>query len=185
MDDATLIAAHQTGDPHALSTLMTRHQPSLMGFLRNRVGAEADDLYQETWSKASGSLSIYQEQGNFRAWLFQIARRLIIDHRRRRGARIEMVLGQDEAMLTRPTHATPDQQLAALDVARTLERALKEMSPETAQVVRMRLLEGVPFKEIARRQGVPLNTALGRMHRALKHLRSDLIDAHLIQGSTP
>ena len=95
------------------------------------------------------------------------------------------LLGQDEAMLTRPTHATPDQQLAALDVARTLERALKEMSPEIAQVVRMRLLEGVPFKEIARRQGVPLNTALGRMHRALKHLRSDLIDAHLIQGSTP
>jgi len=154
-----------------------------MGFLTNRVGSEAEDLYQETWSRAARSLESYEEQGTFKAWLYQIARRLIIDHRRRRGARIQLVLGQDQTISVRPDNELPDQQIAARDVAQVLETALSKMKPEVAEVVRMRLVEGVPFKEIARREAVPLNTALGRMHHALKHLRTDLINADLIQGS--
>ena len=86
MDDASLITAHQTGDPAALSMLMRRHQSGLMGFLTLRVGTEAEDLYQETWTRVAKALPSYRDQGTFKAWLYQIARRLIIDLRRRRGA---------------------------------------------------------------------------------------------------
>ena len=157
-----------------------------MGFLSNRVGRDAEDLHQETWSRAARALPTYHEKGSFKAWLYQIARRLIIDHRRRAGARIQLVLGQDSAVKTQPTSAQPDQSMAAQQVAEVLQEALEKMSPEMAQVVRLRLIEGVPFKEIAARQDAPLNTVLGRMHRALQRLRKDLITAELIHpGSTP
>jgi RNA polymerase sigma-70 factor (ECF subfamily) len=186
MDDAALITAHQTGDTGALPVLMARYQPGLMGFLKSRVGTEAEDLHQETWCRVSTGLHGYRERGTFKAWLYQIARRLVIDFRRRRGARVQLVLGQAQAMVVQPTSSQPDQLIAAQDVARVLDHALLQMPPEVADVVRLRLLQGVPFKEIARRQDIPLNTALGRMHRALKHLRKDLISAELLQpGSTP
>ncbi len=186
MDDAALIEAHQTGDPAALGLLMHRHRAGLMGFLAPRVGTEAEDLYQETWSRVARGLPSYSEKGTFKGWLYQIARRLIIDYRRRRGARIKLVLGNDAAVRDRPSSTQPDDQITAQQVARVLEQAMNQMSPEVAEVVRLRLFDGIPFKEIALQQDIPLNTALGRMHRALKRLRKDLIAAELItQGSTP
>jgi len=186
MDDASLISAHQTGDPKALSALMARHRPELMGFLSNRVGHDAEDLFQETWSRAAQAMPSYREQGTFKGWLYQIARRLIIDHHRRAGARIRLVLDEDSALHALPSTTRPDQSMAAQQVAAVLQTALDQMTTEMAEVVRLRLIDGVPFKEIATRQGVPLNTALGRMHRALQRLRQDLITAEIIQpGSTP
>ncbi len=184
MDDAALIAAHQTGDTRAMGTLIDRHGGVLMGFLVARVGEEAEDMYQETWSRAAKGLAHYNEQGSFRAWLFQIARRQLIDQHRRRGARVQLVL-VDDTTRPSPSHtAQPDQALAAADVGRSLEQTLQSMETNMAQVVRWRLIDGLPFHEIAQRQGVPLNTALGRMHRALKRIRHDLIEAGLMpQGS--
>ena len=83
MSDSLLISAHKAGDKQAISLLMDRHKDPLMGFLVNRVGGDADDLYQETWVRVSTNLITYDERGSFRSWLFQIARRLVIDHHRR------------------------------------------------------------------------------------------------------
>jgi len=185
MDDTALIAAHQSGDSTALGVLMQRHRSGLMGFLTLRVGIEAEDLYQETWSRAAKAMPTYQEQGTFKAWIYQIARRLIIDHRRRRGARIQVVLNGDSPLHEPTAAGRPDERVAAYDIARVFEHALSTMQPETAQVARLRIIDGVSFKEIARRQDVPLNTALGRMHRALQKLRQELIDAELLHTRSP
>ena len=145
-----------------------------MGFLVNRVGRDAEDLYQETWSRVSTNLDTYQEQGSFRAWLFQIARRLVIDHHRRKNVRIEVVSnGTDEEQLK--TSDQPDQLIEASQLAEIVEETLDAMDRATAEVVRWRLFDGLTFKEIALRQSVPLNTALGRMHRGLNQIRSALI----------
>ncbi len=185
MDDSTLIAAHQTGDTRAIGTLMDRHGGMLMGFLIARVGEEAEDIYQETWSKAASGLNHYDERGSFKPWLFQIARRLLIDHHRRKGARVQLILADPSPQTQLSTHTRPDQALAAQEVNRILVQTIRSMDPDMAQVVRWRLLEGVPFKEIALRQDTPLNTALGRMHRGLQRIRSALIAAgHLTEGST-
>jgi RNA polymerase sigma factor (sigma-70 family) len=61
---------------------MDRHRSEVLGFLRAMVGpGEADDCFQETFLAA---LRAYPraEAANLRAWLFTIARRKAIDHRR-------------------------------------------------------------------------------------------------------
>jgi len=169
-----------------MRTLIDRHGGVLMGFLVARIGEEAEDMYQETWSRVSRGIPGYDDRGSFRAWLFQIARRQLIDHHRRKGARVQLVLTEDEVHPADSAAAQPDQALAAQQISHALDHALRAMDPNMAEVVRWRLVDGIPFKEIAARQDIPLNTALGRMHRGLKRIRRDLIAAGLMnEGSTP
>jgi len=185
MSDSVLISAHKAGDRHAIENLMDRHHDPLMGFLVNRVGRDAEDLYQETWVRVSGRLDTYEDRGSFRAWLFQIARRLVIDHHRRAGARIRMVADPDDAVPSAVDSVKPDQAMDAAEVARVFQEVVDSMEPEMAQVVRWRLFDGISFKDIAERQGVPLNTALGRMHRGLNKIRVVLTQNEMHEGRKP
>jgi DNA-directed RNA polymerase specialized sigma24 family protein len=70
----------------------------------------------------------------------------------------------------------------AADVHRVFEAVVITLDAPTAEVVRMRLRDGLSFKQIAEQQGTPINTALGRMHRALKRIRQALMDEELIDN---
>jgi len=185
MSDALLVSAHKAGDSQAIGTLMDRHKDSLMGFLVNRVGRDAEDLYQETWVRVSTRLESYDERGSFRSWLFQVARRLVIDHHRRSNARISTVSAGSETLEGAAHFLQPDQEIGAAQMAAVFQQVLDAMEPTMAEVVRWRLFDNLTFKEIAMRQGVPLNTALGRMHRGLNQIRDALTQHQLIdQRST-
>jgi len=181
MSDATLIQAHQAGDPCAISTLMGRYQNSLMGMLVNRVGPDAEDLFQETWVRVSKNINEYDDRGSFKAWLFQIARRLVIDHYRRKRARIQTISSQNDAHSLSVSRLHPEQNLMAAEVHTVFLNVLSQLDEATAEVVRMRLENHASFKSIAAHQDVSINTALGRMHRGLKRIREALIEAELIE----
>ena len=181
MSDSALILAHHSGDMSAFPTLMERHRDPLMGFLVNRVGEDAEDLFQETWSRVGSNLHSYNEIGSFRSWVFTIARRLVIDHHRRKSARITLVLPADTTTPTSIDHTQPFNNVAASDIAAAFNEALDSMTAPAAEVVRLRLIDGLSFKAIAAHQGVPMNTALGRMHRGLKQIRATLEQRGLIE----
>ena len=171
MNDAHLIAAHLSGDSRAMGLLIDRHHAPLMQFLWTRVGRDAEDLQQEIWSRVSRALPKYKERGTFRAWLFQIARRQVVDHHRRSQSRIRVLFG---SVPDRPALASPHDELAARQLSDAIHVALEALSPEVAIVVSLRLTQDITFKEIAEQQNIPLNTALGRMHRGLRQIRSRL-----------
>lgn len=174
MTDANLVSAHLAGDPNAIRVLEGRHRSSVMGFLVGRVGDEAEDLYQEVWGKVSRGMVRYKEKGSFRAWILQIARRQVVDHWRRRQARVPLDLTAEE--VSSPVLDTPEDNMVARQTEQALGLAMRRLSSEVEQVVRWRLQDGVPFAEIARRQNIPLNTALARMHRGLNQIRSTLTE---------
>ena len=58
---------------------------------------------------------------------------------------------------------------------RALQKAILELPPEQQEVIRLRN-EGIPFAEIAKRQNIGLNTALGRMHYAVLNLKKKLAE---------
>ncbi len=170
MTDAALIESYRGGDVRALSHLMDRHRGSLMGFFINRVGDDAEELHQELWTKVERNLDRYRDDGRFRAFLFAAARRLTIDHHRRRSARPKLVGGD-----TVPAGSCePDDLVGYRELLGAVEDALAEMNPNTAAVVRLRLTQQLTFAEIAEMRGQPLNTVLSYMHRGLKQLRREL-----------
>lgn len=176
--DTALIDAYRHGNARALSDLMDRHKRSLMGLFGRRVGEDAEELYQELWNKVVRSLDRYRDDGRFRAFLFAAARRLIIDHYRRRAARPHLV-GCDEPpeLAIEPVDA-----VAYNELVDAVEAALAGMNPATAEVMRLRLYRQLTFAEIAQMQGAPLNTVLSCMHRGLKKLRREL-DARGLRGT--
>src|SRR5436190_15405195 len=92
-----VIEAAQEGAEWALSCLYRDIHPRLLGWLRTRDPHEAEDLASETWIAVTRGLHRFRgdEQG-FTGWVFTIARRRVIDLRRRRSRRPATTTLHDE-----------------------------------------------------------------------------------------
>lgn len=163
--------------PTQLEERIARHHAALLGFLRRRVGDDADELAQETWLRVTGTHAYLPDEASFRSFAFTVARRLLIDRHRRAAVRPALV-ALDEV-------AVNDDPADAIDARRTLDAVddeLAAMKKELADVFRLRTTSDMPFAEIARQQGVGLNTALGRMHQATKRIAAALAARGLLPG---
>lgn len=173
-----------------LDARIDRHRAELIAFLARRAPEDAEDLAQEVWIRVSRAAPSCPDEASFRAYLFTVARRLLIDHYRKRGRTARLVPidgGQRDgaASLDVPEGPgnDPDDAYRAGEVLRVVETTLRAMKPEIAEVFRMRMTEDVSFQEVAARQNTGLNTALGRMHRATHRIADALIAAGLLARS--
>ncbi|MEQ1508034.1 MAG: RNA polymerase sigma factor [Myxococcota bacterium] len=139
----------------------------LLGFLRRRT-VDPEEVAQETWIRVAAADPDCPDDRSFRAFVYVVARRLLIDAARRR-ARARPLVPLDGGQ--HPSDdAPPDAALSAGQSLAVVERTLREMKPELAEVFRWRMTTDLSFKQIAERQGVSLNTALGRHHQATNHI---------------
>ncbi len=84
VSDDQLMARYVAGDMSAFETLYARHKGALYRFfLRQLPQAQAQDSYQETWSKLIASAGKYQAKGLFQAYLFKLAHNVLTDQHRK------------------------------------------------------------------------------------------------------
>ena len=82
--------------------------------------------------------------------------------------------------------ADADDHVASGQILHVVQDALRGMKPELRDVFVWRTTTPLSFAEIARRQGTGVNTALGRMHQATRHLHAALRGAGLLpEEGTP
>jgi len=170
--ESALLAAYRAGDRTALETLVRRFERPLFAFLlRMTSAADAEDLYQETWVRALRSLDAFDDRKPL-SWLFRIARNLTLDRARRTQSR--------RAWETETRHTanegggpSPAEEAAGRDLASHIRRTVSRLPPAQREVFLMRVEGELPFREIARVQGVSINTALARMQYALEKLRAE------------
>lgn len=170
----TAIAARQ--DKTAFAELFAHFAPRIKSMLV-RGGAPADtaeDLAQEAmlsvWRKAS-----YFDAGRASAstWIFTIARNLRIDAaRREQRARLHETVEQIEP----EGPETPDQLLDASERQVRVREAMKKLSEEQLQVIKLSFVEGKSHGEIAELLGLPLGTVKSRVRLAMSRLRQHLED---------
>src|SRR5436309_14897459 len=83
-----LLAAAQTGTEWAVATLYREFQPALLAYLTFHEPREAEDLAAEVWRCVGEGLSRFDGTAEgLRGWIFTIARRRMIDWRRRQASR--------------------------------------------------------------------------------------------------
>ena len=102
--DATLLTRWRTGDERAATEIVERHAPALARFAAS-LGArsEIEELVQDTFVRAFGSLDGFRGESTLRTWLFTIMRRLVLDQRRARARRpISVPVEEDD--INRETH---------------------------------------------------------------------------------
>ena len=192
-EDIDQIRDYLAGDPTALDGLIEKYKRPLYSYILNMTErrGDSDEIFQETWFRALKNLSRFQ-RGYFLAWLFRIARNLVIDRSRRtkRLVSFQAPISTEETNgsieNTHPTSALgPAEITAGKDLGKQIDRALQSLSPEQREVFILRMQAGLPFKEIAKIQRCSINTSLARMQYALTHLRSMLKEEYLELRETP
>lgn len=176
LTDKGLLNQYKRGDVDALQQLVERYRGPLYGYIINMTegSGDADEVFQEVWFKVIRKISAYRH-GNFCGWLIRIARNSIIDRARKK----KPLLTLDENGLDeRPrvqnvegTDAGPERKVSAGELGLRIAEAVETLPDDQKETFLMRTTAGLPFKEIARIQGVSINTALARMQYALAKLR--------------
>lgn len=187
LSDDELIALYREGSSTAFNTLVLRYDAPLHTYIRMSVndGVLADDIFQDTFMKVILTLreGKYTGQGKFKAWVTQVARNLIIDHFRR--VKVKNVISEwDESFREELSERLPSEERNAEEelIRQSEHRALHDWIAKLPQaqreVLQLRYLEDMSFKEIAVQTGVSINTALGRMRYALINLRKEATTAY-------
>jgi RNA polymerase sigma-70 factor (ECF subfamily) len=177
LEDAALITRWRNGDDAALETLLRRYEGDIYGYQLRMLHSveDAQDAAQETFVRAvKGLRRRYRERGYFKRWLFSIARREGLRALRRRKSRREEAADEEISRLEDGA-PPPGARIEQADEAWRVRRAVDRLPYVEKEVVLLRIYSELPFKEIARILGCPLNTALGRMHNAKKRLRTALM----------
>jgi RNA polymerase sigma-70 factor (ECF subfamily) len=139
----------------ACAQLYQRHARQLLAFLAARVRRrDLEDLHQAVWQRVWQHLPDGFAGGSFRAWLYQIARNLVIDWGRKKQPQ---PLGEGDEPPGRG-QKRPGDELDEKECRLILERCLQQLSREAALLVQGRLA-GESYEDLCRRLGLKVERA--------------------------
>jgi RNA polymerase sigma-70 factor (ECF subfamily) len=141
-----------------------------------RNAHDAEDVVQDACLRALKYFDGFRgEEGtSARAWLLAIVRNNALSSVRRRSPDA-VALEFDELQHSGGVaDEHPEAALLRSDAKETLARALDRLAPEFREVIVLRELEGLSYKEISDVAGVPVGTVMSRLSRARARLREAL-----------
>jgi len=155
-------------DEQLMRALHDQYAASLWSFVVRLTGGDrsrSQDVVQETMLRAWRNPSVLdEEQGSARAWLFTVARRIVVDEWRSARSRRELTVEEP------PEVVEADQVDAMLDEWIVAE-ALDRLTPEHRAVIVECYYRGRSTAEAAEVLNIPAGTVKSRTHYALRALR--------------
>jgi RNA polymerase sigma-70 factor (ECF subfamily) len=164
----SVLASAANRDESAFAEIWQTHNASLLRYFRAFRPSQAEDLASETWlAVARGLTSFVGDEKAFRAWLFTIARRRMLDSLRAERRR-PLIDCRDV-----PERSTPD--TADVSEERTATYAavqlIGRLPRDQAEVVLLRSVAGLDVENVARLMGKRPGTVRVLAHRGLRRLR--------------
>lgn len=164
----------KTGDVDQLGPLFERYHRPLFGFFYHLLGGQAEaseDLVQNVFYRMLKYRHTYQGEGEFRAWMYHLARNVLADHlqKNRHAARHTDVaaLAEHPGGGRRADEALEQTQAVAL-----LHQALACLSPEEREILVLSRFQELKYAEIAQFLHTTEGAVKVRVHRALNQLRA-------------
>jgi RNA polymerase sigma-70 factor, ECF subfamily len=157
----------------AFAELHTRYSRLILAFIasRTRDADTAQDLSQDVWHRVWRVLPTSFHGGQFRSWLYEIARNRVIDESRKR--RTQSLPEEFDPAQRDNGHAEIDQERLT-----AFRNCFEGLDDERQKVVRLRLA-GRSHDEISAELGINSNTAMTRFHRA-KQVLADCMQSRVI-----
>jgi len=164
-----LLIAARDGDRVALERFVAETQADVWRMCRYLGDVQyADDLAQETYERAIGSIHRFRGDGSARGWLLTIARRTCVDHTRRAGRRRRL----DRAVLSNTTAGSLDGSLIAPDMSGRvdLDDVLAHLDDDRRSAFVLTQVLGMQYDEVAEVLDCPIGTVRSRVARARRDL---------------
>lgn len=180
-------SARAARDHHVYETELARHEralyPAALRMTRNP--SDAEDLVQESMTRAYAGLRHFTPGTNSRAWLFRIlANTFVSTYRKRQREPAQVLSPEFESLIT----AAVDTAAAPAAAAQSAEdavlgqfaysdvrRALEDLPECYRATIYLADVEGYPYRDIAEMLSVPIGTVMSRLHRARGMLRKRLV----------
>ena len=161
------VARMKRGDEHAFAVIYESTKKGVFSYIYSITGdyAVAEELMQDTYVKVKQNISSYRE-GNFSAWIIQIARNLAYNHVKRASRE---VFTDDYAPFERGGGYRIDEESSPVLAA--VKAVLKE---EEAQIVILHVVGGYKHREIAELLKKPVGTVTWTYKNALAKLKAHL-----------
>ena len=171
------------GDDRALAEALDEFGPSVhataLGILGDAAAAQdvVQDVFVDLWchpGRYDASLS------GLRTYLTLCARHRALDvvrsELRRAGREVRQA-----RWLPEPRQPSPGEQVADADTASAVRAAVRALPPDQRRVVELAYFDGLSYRDVARRIGIPEGTAKSRLRLALAKLER-LLDRHLLES---
>ena len=187
--DEELVSRAQAGDATAYDELVNRHRGRIYAMIRQMVKNDADawDLSQEAFIKAWKALPRFEARAQFSTWLYRIAHNAVYDWTRRKrpesgGELQDEIFSSDNidpASTTTPSRERrPDEALRADELREKIEAALQKLKPQHREVVVLKDVQGMAYKDIAKVMETSIGTVMSRLHYARQQLQTLLKDEY-------
>ncbi|MCT9934754.1 sigma-70 family RNA polymerase sigma factor [Planotetraspora sp. A-T 1434] len=155
-----------TADEELIRALFEDHGGPLYGYVLRLTGdpGRAEDVVQETLLRAWRHPSVLEGRP-VRAWLFTVARNLVVDQHRARKSRPKET--SDEALAVLPADDELEKAVESWGIA----DALASLRPEHREVLMETYYRGRSVKEASEILGIPPGTVKSRTYYALRALK--------------
>ncbi|HEY7004737.1 MAG TPA: sigma-70 family RNA polymerase sigma factor [Gaiellaceae bacterium] len=158
-------------DAPAFGELYRRHASTVHGWFRRRLEWAASDLTAETFAQAWLSRRSFRDEadGSALPWLFGIARNVARESARRNAVetRARRRLGLSTDLASEDGYAAVEERLSPR-VA--LARGLESLPEHEREALELRVVDELPYSQVADRLGVRPAAARLRVSRALRRL---------------
>jgi RNA polymerase sigma-70 factor (ECF subfamily) len=158
-------------DVRSVASDILAHLDAAYNLARWLVGGEHDaqDIVQEAYLRALRSVATFRG-GDTRAWILAIVRNACFDWLRRDKSCLFDEMADDRAIAATGEEADPSQILERAEDVGRIQQAIAQLPAESRQMIVLREMEGLSYKEIAAVTGVPIGTVMSRLARARRRL---------------
>lgn len=177
-DILQLIDLAKRGDQKAFNDLLNTYWKDVYLFVLNRCknDDEAEDITIKTFARAFDKINTYDENFQFKTWLYTIASNLHIDQLRKKKAEtVSINHSSGEAHRIIDEDPSPADQLIQEQNLAQLKAWIATLKPHYQEVINLRYFQDLTYKEIAEKLGEPLNNIKVKLLRA-KKLLAEIID---------
>lgn len=168
IDDSVIVRVGQD-DIEAFEELYIKTEKQLYSFVLSMCKNHDDslDIIHDTYMKIRASAHLYKPMGKPMAWIFTIARNLVMTNFKKINRISDYEDYNMEDTLDLSYISDPTDKLV-------LETALTILSEEDSQIILLHAVNGMKHREIAESLDLKLNTVISKYNRGLKQLKNYL-----------
>lgn len=175
--DQKLVEKFRAGNIEAFEMIFHQTKGKLKGFLSKVLpfGEDVESIMQDIYLKIWSKRNFVNPDQNFESYLFAIARNMVVDVMRKRVHKLRYL--EEIYCQLKETNGNCQDTLATVEYAELEKRVFEliEKLPEKRRIIfRLNKIDGLTYKEIAKKLNISENTVDTQIRQALSFLRTQM-----------